>query len=134
MRESFESCSRFRTISPMPNSPMATATKLMPSAISGWSKVKRASPELTSVPTNPSNNPRMIMQMALSSDPCASTTEATSPSTINEKYSGGPNASATLDSGVANIAISNVAIDPATKEPTAEVVSAAPARPLRAIL
>ena len=54
-----------------------------------------------------------------------SPTEATSPSTINEKYSGGPNASATLESGVANIAISNVAIDPATNEPTAEVVSAA---------
>ena len=37
--------------------------------------------------------------MALSSEPCARTTEATSPSTISEKYSAGPNFSATLASG-----------------------------------
>ena len=36
------------------------------------------------------------MPSALSSEPLASTTEATRPSTISEKYSAGPNWSATL--------------------------------------
>ena len=35
--------------------------------------------------------PRTIMVNALSSEPLASATEATSPSTISEKYSAGPN-------------------------------------------
>ena len=72
-------------ISPSPNTPIATTTKLMPSASSGRSKLKRATPELTSVPTSPSSSPNMIMPSAWSSEPCASTIEATSPSTINEK-------------------------------------------------
>ena len=69
------------------------------------------------------------MPIALSSEPCARTTEATSPSTISEKYSAGPNLSATLASGGAASAITTVASVPATNEPTAAVVSATPARP-----
>ena len=73
------------------------------------------------------------MPMALSSEPCASTTEATSPSTISEKYSAGPNLSARLARGGAASAITRVARVPATNEPMAAVASATPARPCRAM-
>ena len=66
-------------------------------------------PELTSVPTSPSSRPKTIMPSACSSEPLASTIEATRPSTISEKYSAGPNFSATSASGGANSAISSVA-------------------------
>jgi hypothetical protein len=73
------------------------------------------------------------MPIALSSDPCASTIEAMSPSTISEKYSAGPNLRATWASVGANSAISAVATVPAKKEPSAAVASACPALPCRAI-
>ena len=85
--ERVDSCSRLAMISPMPNMPMATITKPMPSASSGKPKVKRAEPEFTSVPTMPSSRPSTIMPSACRSEPCASTIEATRPSTISEKYS-----------------------------------------------
>ena len=69
------------------------------------------------------------MPSALMSEPCASTIEATRPSTISEKYSGDWNWSATADSGGARKAMTNVAIVPAKNEPMAAVASAAPARP-----
>ena len=50
------------------------------------------------------------MASACSSEPLASTIEATRPSTISEKYSAGPNRSATSASGGANSATSTVAI------------------------
>ena len=99
-------------ISPSPNTPMDSATKLSPSAISGRSKVKRGVPVSTSVPTRPSSRPSTIMVKALSSEPEASATEATRPSTISEKYSAGPNCSATLASGGANSARITVATEP----------------------
>jgi hypothetical protein len=40
---------------------MAMATKPMPSVSSGMSKLKRATPEFTSVPTRPSSRPSTIM-------------------------------------------------------------------------
>ena len=49
------------------------------------------------------------MAIALITEPCASTTAATRPSTISEKYSGAPNDWPTLASGGANIAMSAVA-------------------------
>ena len=90
-------------------------------------------PELTSVPTRPSSKPNMIMPSACSSEPCASTIEATRPSTISEKYSAGPNFNATSASGGAKSAMSSVQTVPAKNEPIAAVASALPAFPWRAI-
>ena len=66
-------------------------------------------------------------------EPCASTTAATRPSSISEKYSGAPNDWPTLASGGAKPAISAVEMQPAKNEPIAATASAAPARPCRAI-
>ena len=74
-----------------------------------------------------------LTEIALISDPWASTTAETRPSTIREKYSAGPNLSATSASGGANIATIRVATQPAKNEPSAATVSAGPARPRRAI-
>ena len=63
----------------------------MPSESSATPKVKRATPELTSVPIMPISSPSTTIASALSIEPCASTTAAISPSTISEKYSAGPN-------------------------------------------
>jgi hypothetical protein len=52
---------------------------------------------------------------------------------MREKYSAGPNLSATSASGGANDAISRVAKVPAMNEPTAAIDSALPALPWRAI-
>ena len=120
-------------ISAKPNTPMATATKPMPSDSSGMSKVKRATPELTSVPTRPSSSPSTIIAIALISEPSASTTAAIRPSTISEKYSAGPNLNASSTSGPASAARISVPTVPAKNEPSAAIASAAPARPCRAI-
>jgi hypothetical protein len=120
-------------ISAMPNMPIATVTKPMPSAISEMPNAKRSTPEFTSVPTRPSSSPRITMQIALISEPCASTTADTRPSTISEKYSAGPNLRATSASGGANMATISVETQPAKKDASAAVASAGPARPWRAI-
>src|ERR1044071_2378426 len=86
-------------ISAVPNIPIATTTKPMPSESSGMPKVKRSTPELTSVPTRPSSRPNTTMAIALTSEPRASTVAAIRPNTISEKYSDGPNFSATSASG-----------------------------------
>ena len=100
----------------------------------GMPKVKRGTPELTSVPTSPSSRPSTIMPIALSSEPCASTTAATRPSTISEKYSAGPNCSATLGERRREQRDQQRARrEPAKNEPSAAIASAGPARPLRAI-
>ncbi len=96
-------------ISAKPNRPIATLTTPRPSVSSGTPKAKRATPELTSVPTMPSRRPRTIIAIAFSSEPCASTTAPIRPSTISEKYSAGPNLSASSDSGVATVATKTVA-------------------------
>ena len=126
-------CSRFLMISAKPNTPIATTTKPMPSDNSGIEKLNRAMPELTSVPTSPSSRPRIIMAIALMTEPCASTTAAMRPSVISEKYSAGPNLKAISASGGAATASNTVATQPAKNEPSAATPSAAPARPLRAI-
>ena len=105
----------------------------MPSDSSGMPNAKRCVPELTSVPTMPSSSPVMIIAIALTSEPLASTTAPMSPSTMSEKYSAGPNLSASSDSGMATLAISIVATVPAKNDPSAAMASAAPACPLRAI-
>ena len=75
----------------------------------------------------------MTIAIALMSEPCASTTAAIRPSTISEKYSVGPNLSATSASGGAKSAITIVATQPAKNEPIADMPSAGPALPWRAI-
>ena len=72
-------------ISAMPNMPMATATKPMPSDSSGMPKVKRCWPVCTSVPTRPSATPSTTMPIDLITEPCASTAEMIRPSSISEK-------------------------------------------------
>ncbi len=66
----------------MPNRPMATGTKPIPSASCGKPNVMRGTPELTSMPTSPRNTPTMIIRIALMADPCASTTALIRPKTI----------------------------------------------------
>ena len=83
--------SKLRMISAKPNKPMLNGTKSMPSCSSSIPKVKRKAPELTSVPINPKSKPSNTMQMALSSEPVASTVALTRPRTIKLKYSAGPN-------------------------------------------
>ena len=126
-------CSKFFMISARPKTPIATATKPMPSDSSGIPKLNRAIPEFTSVPTSPSNNPSRIIAIALITEPCASTTAAIKPKVISEKYSAGPNLNASCASGGAAAANKNVATVPAKNEPNAAVAKAGPARPCRAI-
>src|SRR5436309_666258 len=86
--------SRLRTISAKPNTPMATLAKPMPSASSAISNVMRPAPVSRSEPTIDKSRPVTTMATALSTEPFASTTAKMRPSTINEKYSAGPNSSA----------------------------------------
>jgi hypothetical protein len=72
--------------------------------------------------------------MALTSEPEASTTAPIRPSTIRLKYSAGPNLKASSVSGGAKAAMMMVPTQPAKNEPRPAAASAAPARPLRAIL
>ena len=73
------------------------------------------------------------MATALMSEPCAITTAESRPSTISEKYSTEVNFSANAASTGAKAARASVPTEPAKKEPSAAIVSAAPARPCRAI-
>ncbi|MCY1543269.1 hypothetical protein D9M68_790790 [compost metagenome] len=106
----------------------------MPSVSSGISNEKRATPELTSVPTSPISRPVTTMHSALRSEPEASTTAPIRPTIIREKYSAGPNVRAISVSGGANAASTSVATVPAKNEPRPAAASAAPARPFWAIL
>jgi hypothetical protein len=112
---------------------MAITTKPMPSVSSGMSKLKRATPEFTSVPTMPSSKPSTIIATALSSEPEASTTAPIRPRIISEKYSAGPNLKANSVSGGAKAARISVPTQPAKKEPRPAAARAGPARPCRAI-
>ena len=75
----------------------------------------------------------MTVPKACSSEPCASTSAATRPRLSSEKYSAGPNFSASSPRMGANNAMSSVAMVPAMNELMAAVESATPARPCRAI-
>ena len=78
-------------------------------------------------PTNKAAKPRTVL--------CPSTAlTVVSASSIRQKYSGGPRRTAYSATTGANSVTMSVAIVPATKEPIAAVASAAPARPLLAIL
>ena len=112
---------------------MAITMKPTPSVNSGISKLKRATPEFTSVPIRPINKPNTIMPTALMSEPEAKTTAPIKPNTISEKYSAGPNLKATSVSGAAKAAKIKVPTQPAKKEPKPAAAKAGPARPFRAI-
>ena len=95
--------------------------------------VMRGAPLLTSMPTRPSSSPTSTIAIAFSGAPCASTTEPVRPSTIRLKYSAALNLSASQVSGALAVAITTVAMVPATKEAIAAIASAGPARPCLAI-
>jgi hypothetical protein len=124
---------RLLMISPYPKTPMPITMKPIPSVNSGMSKLNRATPEFTSVPTSPINRPSRIMPTALSREPDASTTAPISPRIISEKYSAGPNLNATSVKGMANAASTRVPTQPAKKEPRPAAAKAGPARPCLAI-
>ena len=96
-------------------------------------KLKRAMPELTSVPTMPINSPRATIPSDFTMSPCASTAAVTRPISMSEKYSAAPNSSATSASGGPNSAIISVHTVPAKNEPMAAIARAGPARPCFAI-
>ena len=129
-----DSSSRFWQISARPNRPMAMATNSSPSSSSLWPKVSRDAPVYMSCPTSPRMTPTTIIASALTTDPEAMATEATSPRSISEKYSAGPKLSATPDSSGPIVAMISVATEPAKNDPSAAVASALPACPCRAIL
>ena len=85
------------------------------------------------MPTRPSSSPNTIIPSACRIEPCASTIDATRPSTISEKYSAGPNRSAISASGGPNSAIISVQTVPANNDEIAATASARPALPWRAI-
>ena len=120
-------------ISAKPNTPIATVAKPRPSASSGMLNAMREAPVSMSEPTIDSIRPNTIIAIAFSTEPLASTTAKIRPSTISEKYSAGPNASASLVSGAPSTAMSTVATQPAKNEPIAAIASAGPARPCFAI-
>src|SRR5215467_10356826 len=86
-----------------------------------------------SEPTIDSISPSITMASALRIDPRASTTAKHRPRVISEKYSAGPNSSATDVSGAPSAATSTVDTQPAKNDPMAAIASAGPARPFFAI-
>src|SRR3954449_3809464 len=86
-----------------------------------------------SEPTVDNKRPIKTIAIALKIEPLASTTAKIRPSTISEKYSAGPNFSASAVSGTPKAATSTVDTQPAKNDPMAAIASAAPARPCRAI-
>src|SRR5229473_7859111 len=86
-----------------------------------------------SEPTIDNSSPNITMASALRSEPLASTTAKHRPSVISEKYSAGPNNSATEVSGPPSAATSTVDTQPAKNDPIAAMASAGPARPCFAI-
>ncbi len=79
-----------------PNMPSASAMISTPSNNSVMPKVKRGCPVSISDPTIPTNRPRTVIAMPLSGDPFASVEPASSPTSISEHTSAGPNSSAIL--------------------------------------
>src|ERR1041384_8507822 len=98
----------------------------MPSASSGMPNAMRDWPVSMSEPTQESSSPSSTIAMAFRIEPLASTTANTSPSTISEKYSPGPNFSASAVSGTPSAATSTVEKQPAMNEPIAAIASAGP--------
>ena len=95
--------------------------------------VKRATPALGSSPTVPMSIPRIPIASPFRRLLPASLVRVLRPSSISAKYSGGPKERANRTMGPAiNISPSTDAV-PAMKDPKADIPSATPARPCRAI-
>ena len=117
----------------MPNRPMTTGTRPMPSISSSRPKVRRGCAVMLSSPTTPSTMPMQAISNAFAIEPCVRKVRTTRPSTIRLKYSAGPKAIATLASlGATSISAISAKV-PAKNEPNAEMPSAGPARPCLAI-
>src|SRR3954471_7129301 len=86
-----------------------------------------------SEPTVDNKRPIKTIAIALKIEPLASTTAKHKPSTISEKYSAGPNFSASAVRGTPSAATSTDEKQPAINEPIAAIASAGPARPCLAI-
>ena len=120
--------------SPTANRPTATSTISMPSSSSGTPPVYRAWPEIWSMPISPMARPMNSATMPRRVLRPSTALTVVKASSIRQKYSGGPSCTAKLASIGANRVTSTVAMVPATNDPIAAVASAAPARPLLAIL
>ena len=77
--------------------------------------------------------PRIVDSRPLAGDFPESDATAVRANSIRVKYSAGPNFKAVEESGTANSVRATTPRVPAMKEPMADIASAAPARPLRAI-
>ena len=102
-------------------------------AIAEYPSVRRGTPVSGSIPITPSSRPNSRLAKPRSRDSPSTAETATNARTASEKYSAGPNRSATSMMTGANTVNAAVARVPATNDPIAAVASAAPPRPSRAI-
>ena len=128
-------CERSRedSTSAMPKMPIATGRKSMPSSSAGWPKISRCVPWIGSTPTIAIISPRSAAISALVGELVPRLAQAVMPSSASRKYSGALNFSANAASGGVMNTTAVTAATPARNEPIAEMLSAAPARPFRAI-
>ena len=101
----------------------------MPSISSGEPNVNRCAPLMTSTPTVDMANPKSAEMMPLSRLSPINVAKSSSPRKTMRKYSEGPNDAAKLESAGANAQIRTTPTAPPTKEATACITSAGPARP-----
>ena len=117
--------------SAMPNRPRARATISTPSYSSTTPKAKRVVPVLTSVPTRPRSRPSTVMATPFSAEPRARVEPASSPSSIKEQISAGPNLKATSTRAGAKKIISMMPNEAPTKLEIIVIPSAVPPFPAR---
>ena len=86
-----------------------------------------------SVPTVPMRTPSADIAIVVSAEFDTTTAELTRAMTIMEVYSVGPIRSELADRNGASVAMMTTPTQPAKNDPTAEMNSATPARPCRAI-
>ena len=116
-------------ISLTPNRPIAMMPTPIPSSKVVNPKVKRAAPEVTSIPTSPISMPRMTEMKDLIGDPCVSTAAPVMPSTTSAKYSGDWKVNATAANGGAKSASTTIPTALPHSEAMVVMKRATPARP-----
>jgi len=97
------------------------------------SKVKRTLPEMGSRPTEANSMPTTTRMKPLVKEDPDRVTARRSPTSVREKYSGGPKSRANSESGGAKNVRPRTAREPAMNEPMAAMPRAAPALPFFAI-
>ena len=112
-----------------PYRPMMTGTSSIPWESWVEPKVKRRMAEIGSMPTVPRARPIATMRKECKTEPPDRRESSISPASAIAKYSGGPKRSAWSASQEAARTMPTTPTDPATNEPAADTVSAAPARP-----